>query len=57
MAYDLSSPCFGLKQTLRIAFGSDERTHLTDFVEQALKSRGHQVELVGPPAQGEKGRS
>jgi len=35
---------------LRIAFGSDERTQLTDFVEQELRSRGHQVELVGPPA-------
>ncbi len=39
-----------MKHTLRIAFGSDERTHLTDFVEQELKSRGHQVEVVGPPA-------
>jgi ribose 5-phosphate isomerase B len=35
---------------LRIAFGSDDRTHLTDFIEQELRSRGHQVELVGPPA-------
>jgi ribose 5-phosphate isomerase B len=35
---------------LRIAFGSDERTHRTEFVEQELRSRGHQVELVGPPA-------
>ena len=35
---------------MRIAFGSDERTQLTDFVEQELRSRGHQVELVGPPA-------
>jgi len=35
---------------LRIAFGSDERTHLIDFVEQELRNRGHQVELVGPPA-------
>ena len=35
---------------MRIAFGSDERTHLVDFVEQALRNRGHQVELVGPPA-------
>lgn len=35
---------------MRIAFGSDERTHLTDFVEKELTSRGHQVELVGPPA-------
>ena len=35
---------------MRIAFGSDERTHLIDFVEQELRNRGHQVELVGPPA-------
>ncbi len=35
---------------MRIAFGSDERTHLTEFVEKQLTSRGHQVELVGPPA-------
>jgi hypothetical protein len=37
---------------LRIAFGSDERTHLAYFVEQELRSRGHQVELVGPPTGG-----
>ena len=36
--------------TLRIAFGSDERTHLTDFIEQELRSRAHQVDVVGPPA-------
>src|SRR3989304_9253557 len=35
---------------LRISFGSDERTHLIDFIEQELRSRGHQVELVGPAA-------
>jgi ribose 5-phosphate isomerase B len=35
---------------LRITFCSDERTHLTDFIEQELRSRGHEVELVGPPA-------
>ncbi len=35
---------------MRIAFGSDERTQLTDTIEQLLRSRGHQVELVGPPA-------
>lgn len=36
--------------TLRISFGSDERTPLTGFIEQELRGRGHQVELVGPPA-------
>jgi len=35
---------------LRISFGSDERTHLTGFIEQELCGRGHQVQLVGPPA-------
>jgi ribose 5-phosphate isomerase B len=35
---------------LRIALGSDERTHLTDLIEQELRNRGHEVELVGPPA-------
>lgn len=35
---------------MRIVLGSDERTHLTDFIEQELRSRDHQVELVGPPA-------
>ncbi len=35
---------------LRIALGSDERTHLIEFIDQELRSRGHQVNLVGPPA-------
>ena len=35
---------------MKIAFGSDERTHVTDFVADELKRRGHEVELVGPPA-------
>lgn len=33
---------------LRIALGSDERSHLTDFVEQELRRRGFQVALYGP---------
>ncbi len=33
---------------LRIALGSDERTHVTDFVEQELRSRGFDVQLFGP---------
>jgi ribose 5-phosphate isomerase B len=33
---------------LKIAVGTDERTHLTDFVVEELKRRGHQVEFVGP---------
>ncbi len=35
---------------MKIALGSDERTHVTDFVAEELKRRGHEVELVGPPA-------
>jgi len=33
---------------MRIAIGSDERSHLTDFVEQELERRGFQVERFGP---------
>ena len=35
---------------MKIAVSTDERTHLVDFVERELRNRGHQVELVGPPA-------
>ncbi len=35
---------------MRIAIGSDEKTHLTDFVIQELKQRGHEVETFGPLA-------
>ncbi|MFQ6015956.1 MAG: RpiB/LacA/LacB family sugar-phosphate isomerase [Anaerolineae bacterium] len=35
---------------MKIAVGSDERTHLTDFVVEELKNRGHEVELHGPLA-------
>jgi ribose 5-phosphate isomerase B len=34
--------------TLRIAFGSDEKSHLTDFVQEELRRRGHDVALFGP---------
>lgn len=33
---------------MRIALGSDERSHVTDFVEQDLRRRGFEVELFGP---------
>lgn len=33
---------------MRIALGSDERSHLTDFVQSELRSRGFDVELFGP---------
>jgi len=34
---------------LRTALGSDERSHLTDYVEADLRRRGHEVQLFGPP--------
>ena len=33
---------------MRIALGSDERSHLTDSVEAELNRRGHEVHLFGP---------
>jgi len=33
---------------LRIAIGSDEKTHLTDFVVQEVKKRGYEIDLFGP---------
>ena len=33
---------------MKIAIGSDERTHLTDVVIDEVKERGHQVTLFGP---------
>jgi ribose 5-phosphate isomerase B len=33
---------------LRIALGSDERSHLTDSVEAELRRRGHDLRLFGP---------
>jgi len=35
---------------VRIAFGSDERTHLTDVLVESLRQRGHEVVLYGPLA-------
>jgi ribose 5-phosphate isomerase B len=34
---------------MRIALGSDEKTSLTDAVEDELASRGHEVVRLGPP--------
>jgi len=39
---------------IRIAVGSDERTHLTDFVVRELNKRGHDVILIGPLAGGKE---
>ncbi len=35
---------------MKLVLGSDERTHVTDFVVDELRRRGHRVELFGPPA-------
>lgn len=32
---------------MKLAIGSDERTHLTDFVVKEVKNRGYSVELYG----------
>ena len=39
---------------MRISVGSDERTALTDAVIEALRERGHEISLHGPPAGGEQ---
>jgi ribose 5-phosphate isomerase B len=39
---------------MKIAIGSDERTHLTDTVIEAVKERGHDVTLFGPLASREE---
>lgn len=36
---------------MRIAVGSDERTHLTDVVIEELRKRGHELILFGPLAE------
>ena len=38
---------------MKIAVASDEKTHLTDFVIEDLKQRGHDVSLYGPLADGD----
>lgn len=35
---------------MKLALGSDERTHLTDAVAADLRERGHEVTLYGPAA-------
>jgi len=39
---------------MRVALGSDERTSLTDTVADDLRARGHDLVLVGPPADEDK---
>jgi ribose 5-phosphate isomerase B len=38
---------------MKIAIGSDERTHLTDAVIEEIRRRGHQVVLMGALTEGE----
>ncbi|MCO6453111.1 MAG: RpiB/LacA/LacB family sugar-phosphate isomerase [Caldilineales bacterium] len=33
---------------MRIAFGADERNHVTDFLIADLRARGHELTLYGP---------
>ena len=33
---------------MKIAIGSDERTHLTDVIIEAVRERGHEIQLFGP---------
>lgn len=35
---------------MKIVLGADEKTHLTDVLAAELRARGHDVEIVGPPA-------
>lgn len=35
---------------MKIAFGGDDKTPLTDFVLEELAQRGHDIRVVGPPA-------
>ena len=33
---------------MKLAIGSDEKSHLTQSVIEALKERGHDLQLIGP---------
>jgi ribose 5-phosphate isomerase B len=35
---------------MKLIVGSDERTHMTDALVEDLRSRGHDVEVIGPLA-------
>jgi ribose 5-phosphate isomerase B len=36
---------------MKLAIGSDEKTHLTDIVIEEVQRRGHEVTLIGPLAE------
>ena len=40
---------------MRLAVGSDERTHVTEAVVADLRARGHEIELFGPLLEGSTG--
>lgn len=42
-----------VERGMKIAIGSDEKTHLTDYVVAEVQQRGHEVILVGPLADGD----
>jgi ribose 5-phosphate isomerase B len=51
--YNRGRPISGyvrVSKPLRIAFGSDEESPLTEFIERELRERGHEVESLGRPA-------
>jgi len=50
----MPSSSFSNLLAMRIAFGSDERTPLTDAVAADLEARGHELVLVGPPGGGDE---
>lgn len=35
---------------MRIAFGADEATHLTEAIQRWLEEHGHDLQIYGPPA-------
>ncbi len=34
---------------MRVVFGADERTELTDTIQRELEARGHDLTVIGPP--------
>lgn len=48
IALVFASRYFQFNIRMKIAVGSDEKTHLTDFIVQELDKRGDTVELFGP---------
>ena len=53
--YGASRHFLSTSDILRIALGSDERSHLTDFVGEDLRRRGMELDLFGPIGEGAPG--